>query len=335
MENQTYRGLANGPSETKWQEVLRFFPLEMRQPLSRVGHELQAKIIEIRLRLNQPLELNLGKESRFLSMDGEVSTDSRRGGIINAELFKKVINAITTGSFYALEDELTQGFLTLPGGHRVGFTGHVLLTGGKIRVMRSISSINFRIAKSIKGIARPVLPLLWQQNRILKTLIIAAPAAGKTTMLREIIRELSWGVTELAIPGIRVGVVDERSEIAGCFNGVPQLEMGPRTDVLDGCPKQEGVYMLLRSMNPELIATDEIGGAADIQIIEDIINAGVGFIATAHAFDLNEALQRPGLRAILEANLVERIVVLSNRMGVGTIESIKAGVNGAELLAAI
>ncbi|MCL6590525.1 MAG: stage III sporulation protein AA [Firmicutes bacterium] len=314
-----------------WEEILRFFPIELRQVLAGIQPNLQPRVTEIRLRLNQPLEINLGNESRFISATGAVVEDLKSALFIGANELKRVINSITTGSFYALDEELVQGYLTLPGGHRVGFGGRVLQNAGKIRLVRNISSLNFRIAKEIRGIARPVLPLLWKDGRFQKTMILAPPASGKTTMLREIIREISYGVPGMNLPGLTVGLVDERSEIAGSCQGVAQFDVGPRTDILDACPKKEGVYLLLRSMNPQVIATDEIGQENDWAVLEDIINAGVSFITTAHARNLSEAMFRPGLRRILETGSVERMIILSNRLGVGTVESVKAGISGAEM----
>jgi stage III sporulation protein AA len=321
-ENPNYKG---------WGEALCFFPSGLRQVLIKVPPKFQANLIEIRLRINQPLELNFGITNRLITKNGQFTDDPEQALIIGGEDLSKTLNAFTTCSIYAIEQELAQGYLSLPGGHRVGVTGQVFYDGESIRLIRNISSINFRIARPIRGIARPVLPFLWRKGHFLKTLILGAPATGKTTLLREIIREVSVGVPDLGFPGIHVGVVDERSEIAGSYRGIPQLDVGLRTDVLDGCSKRDGVYMLLRTMNPQLIATDEIGREGDWAIIEDIINAGVGFIATAHAGSLTEAMLRPALRRVLEMGAVERIVTLSNRSRIGAIESIKPGIDGPEL----
>jgi stage III sporulation protein AA len=315
-----------------WPQVLGFFPANIRNILSKIPAEIQNRVLEIRLRVNQPLELVYGNSSTWLGTDGGLTSDPAAVYRLSPADLKTVMNSFTAGSFYALEDSIVQGYLGLPGGHRVGIAGFTLCESGRVRLIRNISSLNFRVARQVRGIARPLLPLLWKEGRFLKTLLLSPPAAGKTTLLREIVREISNGVPEMNIPGNRVGLVDERSEIAGCFLGEPQLDVGSRTDILDGCPKQEGVYLLLRTMNPQLIATDEIGAGDDLKIIEDIINTGVGFIATAHARNLQEALSRPGLKKILEAGTVERLICLSNRMGVGTIESVTAGVTGFDLL---
>ena len=326
--------LLNDQSQSqKLNEVLRFFPPELRQILAKIPRDWQLKLIEIRMRINQPLELNFGGVDSFITAKGDLTNDDNGALVITADVIRKTLNAFTTGSYYALEEELNQGYLALPGGHRVGITGQVFYNGEAIRLIRNISSINFRIARSIRGIARPLLPFLWKEGRFLKTLIIGAPATGKTTLLREVIREISTGVPSLGIPGIHVGLVDERSEIAGSYQGIPQLDVGPRTDVLDGCSKRDGVYLLLRVMNPQLIVTDEVGREDDFRVLEDIINSGVSFLATAHARNLTEAILRPGLKRVLQEGAVERLVTISNRLGIGTVESIKSGVSGPELWA--
>ncbi|HOP73526.1 MAG TPA: stage III sporulation protein AA [Bacillota bacterium] len=324
----------NLPTEIKssWQQVLRFFPVDFRQILSGIGPKIYREISEIRFRINQPLEVVYQKRSMWVASDGRLVDSPEHAHWLRAEDIGKIVNALTAGSIYALEEELTKGYITLPGGHRVGFTGHVVSEAGRIRLIRNISSLNFRIARACLGIARPILPYLWKDGRFLKTMILSPPACGKTTLLREIVREISNGVAELGIPGLHVGVVDERSEIAGSFQGTPQLDVGLRTDVLDACNKGEGVYLLLRSMNPDVIATDEIGAENDFEVLEDIINAGVSMIVTAHAMNLTEAMCRPGLRRILERGMIERLIILSSRSGAGTLESVRAGVAGPELL---
>jgi stage III sporulation protein AA len=315
-----------------WEGVAGFFPPNIRTILAKIPEEAQSRVLEVRLRVNQPVELVFDDSSAWLRPDGRLTPRVQSAYRLGPADLKAVMNSFTAGSFYALEETIAQGYIALPGGHRVGIAGFTLCEAGRVRLIRNISGLNFRIARSVRGIARPLLPFLWEKGRFLKTLLFSPPAAGKTTLLREIVRMVSDGVPELNIPGIRVGLADERSEIAGCFLGEPQLDVGSRTDVLDGCPKREGVYLLLRAMNPQLIATDEIGAGGDLQIIEDIINTGVSLLATAHAHNLREAMGRPGMKQILDTGMVERLVCLSNRMGVGTVESIKAGVAGPELL---
>jgi stage III sporulation protein AA len=164
-----------------------------------------------------------------------------------------------------------------------------------------------------------------EQGRPLHTLILSPPRCGKTTLLRELVRLLSGGVPQLQFAGVNVGVVDERSELAGCWLGVPQLDIGPRTDVLDRCPKAAGMLMLLRSMGPEVIATDEIGRPAELEALQDILNAGVTLLSSVHAGSLAELKQRPGWGPLLERGLWQRLIILGRTLGPGTIEAVYNG----------
>ncbi|MGE5577000.1 MAG: stage III sporulation protein AA, partial [Syntrophothermus sp.] len=157
---------------------------------------------------------------------------------------------------------------------------------------------------------------------ILSTLIISPPQCGKTTLLRDLARQISDGAPAIGLIGRKVGIVDERSEIAGCYHGVPQNDVGLRTDVLDTCPKAEGIMLLLRSMSPEVVVTDEIGGEEDVEAVEEACHAGVAVIATAHGHDLAELLRRPGTGRLIREGHFQRAVVLSRREGPGTLEVI-------------
>ncbi|HYH04683.1 MAG TPA: stage III sporulation protein AA, partial [Bacillota bacterium] len=184
----------------EWERVLRFFPPDLRAILAKLNSKLQPQTTEIRLRANQPLELLCGTRAGWLTANGELVDEPQQAVFTGAELLKNVVNAITVGSYYALAESIAQGYLALPGGYRVGFAGHVVHENGRIRLIRDISSLNFRIAKSLPGIARPLIPLLCKDGRFLKTLILAPPASGKTTLLREIIRVVSNGVPGIILP---------------------------------------------------------------------------------------------------------------------------------------
>jgi stage III sporulation protein AA len=228
-----------------------------------------------------------------------------------------------------MEEELRQGFITLPGGHRAGLAGDCLVEDGRVSRIRSITGINLRIAKEMVGIARSVLPYLWGSERFLRTLIISPPQAGKTTLLRDLVRALGDGDWQRR--SYKVGLIDERSEIAGSFHGLPQLHVGIHTDVLDGCPKAEGIYRLLRAMGPEVIAFDELGRPEEVEALRDLLYAGVGILATAHAGSIEEMAKRPILSSVLGIGGFERVIVLSRRLGVGTVEGIWDGTVGEML----
>ena len=221
---------------------------------------------------------------------------------------------------YAFDEELKNGYITLRGGHRVGMSGKAVLEQGQIRTLKYIKSFNFRISREVIGAADKIIPFIISGQNICHTLILSPPQMGKTTLLRDIARKISNGFP--GFKGVKVGIVDERSEIAGCWHGLPQKSVGIKTDILDGCPKAAGIMMMIRSMSPRVIITDEIGRAEDAMAIHEALNAGISIITSAHASDIQDALARPILSGLLENQIFERIVVLGNSLGVGTLEKI-------------
>ena len=214
-------------------------------------------------------------------------------------------------SLYAYEDEIRQGYLTIQGGHRVGIAGKAVIEDGKVRGISPISCINLRISHSVEGCADPVMPYLWEKEEFCHTLIVSAPRCGKTTLLRDVIRQISDGAGGRR--GLTVGVVDERSEIAGACRGVAQNRMGIRTDVLDGCPKAEGMMMLIRSMSPEVVAVDEIGTAEDLRALESVLNCGCRILATVHGNSMEDVRQKPLLGDLVERHVFQRYILLSGK----------------------
>lgn len=191
---------------------------------------------------------------------------------------------------------------------------------------RHVSGLNFRLCRPVFGIGRSVMrALIKPGGGIFSTLIVAPPAAGKTTLLRDLIRTLSYGAPELGIRPHRVGVADERGEIGGGFRGVAQIDLGPRTDIIELCPKRHALKMILRGMGPEVLATDEIGHPQDGEAVLDAVLSGVSVICTAHGASLDELYGRPSLRPLLEERIFLRTVVLSRRLGPGTLEQIGRG----------
>jgi stage III sporulation protein AA len=194
--------------------------------------------------------------------------------------------------------------------------------GGRIRTLKPVASLNIRIAREVPGAADALLPQLVRGGRFLSTLLISPPQAGKTTMLRDLVRQLSTGVPRLRLPGLKVGLVDERSEVAGCYLGVPQRDVGPRTDVLDGCPKAEGLMLLIRSLSPQVVAADEVGRPEDAQALMEALHAGVAVLATAHGSCLADVRRRPAMAELLRAGAFERAVLLGRSRGPGTVEAV-------------
>jgi len=308
--------------------ILPVLPGNIRSMIAALAHFIIDKLEEIRFRQGRPLVLGLSDSDVFITAEGRPTHEAGEAYRVTLVDMERLIQLISNSSFYAIEEELKNGFITLPGGHRVGLTGKALLDGGKVRTLKYLSSCNIRISRAITGVAAKLLPHLLENSRgggFLHTILVSPPCCGKTTMLRDIIRQLSNGVPELGLAGLTLGVVDERSEIAGCYKGVPQLDVGIRTDVLDGCPKAEGMMMLLRSMNPQVIAVDEIGRGEDVGALEEVLNAGVKVLATAHGKNLAELAERPALGRIIRLKMIERFVILGRSRGVGTVEEIIDG----------
>lgn len=266
-------------------------------------------IEEIRIRVNRQIIIYTEKSETVIP-----------NSFSNAEDIMLTLELMSDYSLYALEEELKNGYITIQSGHRVGITGKAVLENGHIKTLKNINGLNIRISHQIIGCANKIIDYLHDNNRVYHTVIVSPPRCGKTTILRDIVRQLSNGCN--GINGITVGVVDERSEIAGCYKGIPQNDIGFRTDVLDACPKVEGIMMLLRSMSPDVIAVDEIGKKEDIYAIEEILNAGIKIICTVHGRTLEDIHDKPVLSELLEKKIFERVIVLSRKNGAGSVENI-------------
>lgn len=276
---------------------------------------------EIRIRAEKPLMILKRGQDYFINENSIVTTESKKSLIVNRDDVGKTLQLMSNFSIYAIEEELKQGFLTLRGGHRVGLVGRGVIEDSKIKTLKNISGLNIRIAREIKGCGLKIVKKIYEEG-IKHTLIVSPPGCGKTTLLRDIIRILSSGSKDIGVKGYKICIVDERSEIAGCYLGVPQRDVGIRTDVLDACPKAQGISMLLRSMSPEIIAVDEIGSLEDSGAIEDAINSGVKVIATAHGKDIREVMRKNGIKNLIENKSFEKVIILSRKNGPGTIEEI-------------
>ncbi|WP_441315724.1 stage III sporulation protein AA [Desulforamulus aquiferis] len=307
-------------------EVLNLLPINLRQMLSDLPDPVKDTVEEIRIRQGRPLMLGLADGDCYVTYRGTVTAEQLEAYQVDAGDVERVTQLISRSSLYALEEELRNGFITLQGGHRVGITGKVLTEQGRVKNIKYISGFNFRVSREVPGVANKVLPyLISPEGRFYHTVLISPPRCGKTTLLRDLVRRLSEGVPELNFKGVTVGVVDERSEIAGCFRGIPQRDLGPRADVLDACPKAAGMMMLLRSMGPDIIATDEIGRQEDVAALEEVFNAGVKVLTTIHGSSLEELADRPALQYLFQIKAVQRFVLLGRSRGVGTVEDIIDG----------
>ncbi|WP_024831210.1 stage III sporulation protein AA [Ruminiclostridium josui] len=304
-------------------EILPFLVPSIGKIIQKININELDDLEEIRLRAEKPLMVFCRKRDWFVTQNGQLTRSLSEAYIVNQKEIVKTLELMSENSIYAYQDEIKSGYITLRGGHRVGLSGKVILQESKIRNIKDFNGLNIRIAKEIKGSAKHIINYIIKNSfDIYNTLIVGPPQCGKTTILRDLSRMLSNGEPEYDFNGIKVGIVDERSEIAACCKGVPQNDVGYRTDVLDGCPKVLGMEMLLRSMSPGIIITDEIGTHGDKDAILKVLNSGIKIIASAHGYNITELKMRDELLSLIKSAAFERYIVLSARNGPGTLEEV-------------
>lgn len=258
-----------------------------------------AGIEELRLRLGFPMTVNLSGIERETNSPG-----------VTAEDLHAVLENASQASAHTVLEQVRNGYVTLQGGHRMGLCGTVVRQGEEITTLRYLTSLTVRIACPVVGQAGEILRQLRQEKEFPSTLILAPPGTGKTTLLRELVRRLSSGVDG---PPLRVGLADERGEVAALWQGVPQFDVGRHTDILDGCRKAQGLSILLRGMNPQVLAADEITDPADVRAVEEAAGCGVALLATAHGGSVTDLRRRPVYRALLDCGVFRRVVVMERR----------------------
>ena len=268
-------------------------------------YDSKSRIQEIRIRLGQPLIVRTDRGEFGLDEDGYASSLDNAYRVTAKDL-KEIMEFVSGYSPYAYEEELRNGYITIPGGNRIGICGKTVIDVNGVKTIRNISSVNIRMARAMEGCADKYMSYFFEEEKLCHTLILSPPCSGKTTFLRDLVRNLSDKYRK------NVGVVDERSEISGNYLGI-------RTDVLDGCPKSYGMLMLIRSMAPEVIAVDELGKKEDVEALEYCMNCGCTMIATVHAGDLEELKKKIIYKYMLENKLFKRIVVMSGAPKKGTI----------------
>lgn len=278
----------------RYQEAAACLPVRLRKLALALPESEQARAEEFRLRS--------GSQLTVLLPEGETPLEA----VVEPEELETLCDLATSFSRYAAAETLREGYLPVRGGFRIGLCGTAVMKEGTNTNLKNFSSAVVRIAREKRGVADALAPRLFREGEFVSTLILSPPGGGKTTLLRDLVRRLSEGVAGYGPR--RVSLIDERGEVAVMYRGEPQMDVGPHTDVLDACPKALGIPMVLRAMNPQIIAVDEITVREDLRAVAMAAGCGVRLLATIHAGSLEELREKP-LYAQLLQDRVFRLAV--------------------------
>lgn len=286
-----------------YEEILSFFPDNLGE-IKNLNNDLVWNFAEeIRIRIGRPIVIKLLNDEIFL------------GNSISSEDMIRIIENFSNNSIYSVQNEINSGYITIKGGHRIGISGTSVFQNNEIKNIKYISSLNIRIAREVKGCSNYILKKILKNNKFENTLIVSPPGCGKTTILRDMIRNLSNGFEEFR--GKNISLVDERSEIAAMYKGMPQNDIGIRTDVMSNLSKSIGIKMMIRSMGPQIIATDEVGGEKDFDSINDAIYSGINLLLTVHGNDIEDVSEE-----FINNYTFKNIIILTKKDRPGKIKKI-------------
>lgn len=295
------------------EEFEKIFSLNLRKAFHSVVKEFD-QLQEIRLRAEAPMMFRFRDGVRYLTKNHSLCFDVKDAVNIPCGEIRETMEYISNYSMYAYEEEIKRGYLTIAGGHRIGIAGKMICESEEVRGIKYISFLCIRLAHEIPECSNHILEYLFECNQFLDTLIVSPPGFGKTTLLRDLIRNLSDG-SNVRPQGYQIGVVDERSEIAACYLGIPQNDIGRNTDIFDSCPKEKGILFFLRSMAPDVIAVDELASEKDLEAVERSFGCGCRILATTHAASLEELRAKNHWQNLLRQKLFRRYILIGRNRG--------------------
>ncbi|MBE6886031.1 MAG: stage III sporulation protein AA [Ruminococcaceae bacterium] len=288
----------------------------VRERLYRLPGEIRQTAQEIRLRSGAPLSVVCGKRIWFLGRDGYPQAVPGKGlYLCSGKEIEESVRILCEYSVHSHTEEIRKGYLTLRGGHRAGICGTAVIAENKILSLRQISSINLRVAREVKGAADEIFLRAFEKEPS-SALIFGPPGSGKTTLLRDLVRQLSSGTF---FAPLKVALIDERGEIGASCNGLPQNDIGPATDLLNGYPKGDGISIALRTLSPDFIVCDEIGSLEESERLIEGLFGGASFICTAHAYGKEALFARPQLRRLIECGVFQWGIELADAGSPGKI----------------
>jgi stage III sporulation protein AA len=283
--------------------IFDYFPKDIKELLLENVQDNKEVLEEIRIRVEKSIILKFNNKEKVINH------------FVKSEEILNILGRVCENSIYSYQNEIAEGFITVKGGHRIGISGSVVIENGKVININYINALNFRISRQVIGCSKKIIPYIinLKENSIYNTLIISPPGTGKTTILRDLVRQISNGIRMYKFKGINVSIIDERGEIAALYKGIPQNDVGIKTDVMDNIPKSIGIKMMIRTMSPQVIVADEIGTLDDSYIINYAICSGCKGIFTAHGLDFDDVYLNPILKEIINMHLFEVIIFLDSK----------------------
>ena len=294
------------------EQLISYFPPELQEPLKYLPNFVHYNLQEIRVRTGQPLMLVTGKENLILLKRGQVSRKASEADFfVTREQMKRLYEALCDYSVHSYEEELKNGFLTIPGGHRIGVCGTFLTENKKIYGVKDITSVNIRIAREVFGAADGIFEA-FGKGQVCSFLLVGAPSTGKTTLLRDFVRQISDGTR---CPIKKTAVIDERGELSAAFHGRMGNHLGTAADVYYLCPKAQGMEMAVRTGSPEFLVCDELGSEEETDVLLQCMASGVKTAATVHGESFEDLFLKEPVERLLAAGVFEKVILLEKAGG--------------------